>query len=105
MTFFCLPPEIFSQLRHLPLSIPTDDGHYLCFTEVFSKVITGEHRPSILLKPSKSNTLPFYASVQHAKNCQIVVQCESCDMWRIIFSKYKLKPARLIMYHIPVDQS
>ena len=84
----------FLQLHHLPLPIPSEDGHCLSFAEVFCEKITGEHRPSLLKKPSKSNSLPFYASVQHVKNCQMVIQCENCDLWRIIFSKYKLKPSQ-----------
>ena len=71
----------FLQLRHLLLPIPSEDGHYLSFAEVICEKITGEHRPSLLKKHSKSNTLPFYASVQHVKNCQMVIQCESCDLW------------------------
>ena len=86
--------SLFLQLHHLPLPIPSEDGHCLSFAEVFCEKITGEHRPSLLKKPSKSNSLPFYASVQHVKNCQMVIQCENCDLWRIIFSKYKLKPSQ-----------
>lgn len=89
-----LPTEVFLQLKHLPLPIPAEDGHYLSFTEAYKKETTGDYRPSLLKKPSKSKGLPFYASVQHVKNCQLMVQCESCDMWRIIFSKYKLKPTQ-----------
>ncbi len=41
---------------------------------------------------SKTKGLPFYASVQHVNNCKLMVLCENCDLWRLIFSKYKLKP-------------
>ena len=37
-----------------------------------------------------AQTLPFVASVQHARNTNIMMQCEECDMWRIMYSKYKL---------------
>lgn len=78
-----LPKDVFSQLKHLPHPVPAEDGHYLPFYEA---VKTKKK------KSSKSNSLPFYASVQHVRNCQLMIQCETCDMWRLIFSKYKLKP-------------
>jgi hypothetical protein len=34
--------------------------------------------------------MPYTPSVQHAKNTDIMVQCESCDKWRLVFSKKKL---------------
>ena len=37
--------------------------------------------------------LPLYASVQHVKNAQLMVQCEECNMWRLVYSKYKLSVA------------
>jgi len=90
-----LPPHIFSLLKHLPHPVPKEDGHYLSFSEAFETITTGEHRPSLKQKRSKKDkSLPFYASLQHVKNSQIVVQCDSCDMWRIVFSKYKLKPSQ-----------
>ena len=35
--------------------------------------------------------MPFPVSIQHARNTNImVVQCEECGMWQIVYSKYKL---------------
>jgi hypothetical protein len=34
--------------------------------------------------------MPYSPSVQHAKNSDTMVQCESCDKWRLVFSKKKL---------------
>jgi hypothetical protein len=34
--------------------------------------------------------MPYSPSVQHAKNTDIMVQCENCAKWRLIFSKKKL---------------
>lgn len=90
-----LPPHIFSLLRHIPHPIPKEDGYYLSFSEAFNTNTTGEHRASLKKqKHSKDRSLPFYASLQNIKNSQIVVQCDSCDMWRVVFSKYKLKPSQ-----------
>ena len=33
----------------------------------------------------------FPVNIQHARNTNMVVQCEKCGMWRIFYSKYKLK--------------
>lgn len=83
-----LPSHIFSSLRHIPHPSPGDDGHYLSFAEALLVNTTGEHHPSLSIKANKSssNTLPFYASVQHVQNAQLMVQCDNCEMWRLIFS-------------------
>jgi hypothetical protein len=87
-----LPFEVFNKLRHIPHPIPGSYRHYLSFNEAFGQSTTEEHRPSI--NSSKSGIrrkLHFSASVQHVRNSQIMVQCLECGMWRLIFSKYKLK--------------
>ena len=44
-----------------------------------------------LAKPNKKRkSLPFSPSVQHVKNIDIMLQCEECDLWRLLFSKRKL---------------
>ncbi len=76
---------------------PGEDGHYnITFSEIFHSVTSEEHRPSfknpsVSTKSRVKRKLPFYATVQHVKNSQIMVECSECNMWRIIFSKYKLK--------------
>lgn len=50
-----------------------------------------EHRPSFKPpqpKPQKKCKLPYYATVQHVKNADLMVQCK-CQMWRL---HYKLDP-------------
>ena len=88
-----LPPEVFSRLKHLPHPTPGEDNHYLPFSEAYNLITTGEHRPSLKKRKSKSKSLPFYASVQHVKNIQMMVQCDLCGMWRLLLSKYKVKMA------------
>ena len=49
-------------------------------------------RPSKKVREAaKRKKLPFSPSVQHAKNTDIMLQCEDCDKWRLVFSKKKLK--------------
>ena len=54
-----------------------------------------EHRPSLKKAPkTKAKGLPFYVSVQHVKNAQLMLQCKECNMWRLVYSKYKLSVAQ-----------
>lgn len=91
----CKPPRLpldwFSKLGHLPDPVPGDDGHYKRFEVVFKTATTEEHRPSRSRKKTKGKTLPFRASVQHVRNTQMMLQCEECCMWRLVYAKRKLK--------------
>ena len=94
-----LPLDVFKKLRHIPFPVPDGDGgHYLPFADVFSSSNdnTEKYRPSYkppgeLLSKRAKRKLSYYAHVQHAKNSDLMLQCAECDMWRLIFSKYKLK--------------
>ncbi len=85
-----LPEQVFKKLNHLPHPTPGEDEHYAPFIDVFGKITSEEHRPSFK-QQKKKNSLPFYASVQHVKNAGMMMQCDECGMWRLIYSKYKLK--------------
>ena len=58
-----LPPEIFSQIYHLPDPIPASDGHYKSFNEV---MVHQQLRPiarrqrSVLVRPRHSLLLPVF---------------------------------------------
>ena len=67
-----------------------EDGHYKPFDSVYGTDTSEEHRPSLQKRPNRQKTLPFVASVQHARNTNLMVQCEECEMWRLVYSKYKL---------------
>eukprot|EP00731_Ephydatia_muelleri_P010005 Em0005g591a len=82
----------FSKLSHLPDSTPGTDGHYKPFQEVFKKPTTEEHRPSAKKASSKA-TLPFRASVQHVHNAGMMLQCDECALWRLVYAKRKLNSA------------
>ena len=82
--------EMFEKLTYLSDPVPGQDGHYLSFAEVYSSPTTEEHRPSLQARKGWQKSLPFVASVQHEKNANCMFQCEECQMWRLVYSKYKL---------------
>ena len=86
-----LAEDILNSIHHIPLPITNEDGHYASFSALFGTQTFEKHRPSFTSKTSKKNTLPFYASVQHVKNADTTIQCDECSMWRLVYSKYKLK--------------
>ena len=71
-----MPAERFSTLHFIPDPIPGEDSHYLFF-------------PTSLQKKVKSHmkSIGFYASQQHVKNVDMVIQCE---MWRLLYCRHKL---------------
>ena len=89
-----MPSDTFSSLHFLPDPIPGKDGHYCSFTEIYGKSTSEEHRPSLQKPKGRQKSLPFVASVQHVKNASIMIQCEECEMWRLVYSKYKLTEAQ-----------
>ena len=101
-----LPADVFRKLNHLPHPTPGEDNHYAPFSDVFGTNTSEEHRPSYSVKQSKKNTLPFYASVQHVKNIEMMVECEECGLWRLLYSKRKVKKeARLRLQRIIEDHT
>ena len=85
-----LPQEAFNDLHMLPDPVPGDDGHYQPFERVYGTATSEEHRPSLLKRSKKHKTLPFIASIQHVKNTNLMIQCEECGMWRLVYAKKKL---------------
>ena len=85
-----LPGNVFEEINFLPDPVPNDNGHYKSFSDVYGTKTSEEHRPSIQKKPAKQKTLPFSASVQHARNTNIMIQCEECEKWCLLYSKVKL---------------
>ena len=73
-----------------PDPVPGEDEHYLPFEKVYSTPTTEVDRPSSFKRSKKQKTLPFVASIQHARNVNPMIQCVECGMWRLIYSKKKL---------------
>ena len=82
--------QVFEEVYFLPDPVPNDDGHYKSFEDVYGTKTSEEHRPSLQKKPVNQKTLPFSASVQNARNTNIMIQCKECEMWRLVYSKVKL---------------
>ena len=91
----CLPPplpdDVFEKLSHLPDLLPGSEGHYKHFSEVFGSKTSEEHRPSSKCKSQKQKALPLYPSMQHVKNTEMMLLCDECEMWRLLYAKRKLK--------------
>ena len=73
--------------------MPGQDGHYKKFEEVFATNTVEEHRPS--LQKITNKRLPFYPSVQHVRNCNTMLMCDECGMWRLAYANRKLKAAEI----------
>ena len=88
----CQPPrldcQIFEQLKQFPDPTPGDDGHYLPFATIYGRATSEEHRPSKKKKSSKQRTLPFHGKLQHVRNADLMLECEECGMWRLIYAKH-----------------
>ena len=80
----------FSKIHMLPDPVPGEDEHYLQFENIYGTSTTEVHRPSSSKRSKKQKTLPFVACIQHARNVNLMFQCEECGMWRLIYSKKKI---------------
>jgi hypothetical protein len=83
--------DVFAAIHFLPDPVPKGDGHYKSFPDLYGQATTEEFRPS--LKPRVASTklvLGYIPSQQHVHNVGLLVQCEECDMWRLLFCKNKL---------------
>ncbi len=89
-----MDPVAFASLRFLLNPVPGLD-HYKAFEEVYgqSTCISDKHRPSLQQKKRKATL--FSPSQQHVKNVGLLLQCEECDKWRLLFCKHKLSAQEL----------
>ena len=85
-----LPKEVFDTLHVLPDPVPGEDGHYKSLDDLLGTETDGSHRPSLQKTPKRKKTLPFSASIQHVKNVDLMLQCDECAMWRLLYSRFKL---------------
>ena len=81
-----LPREEFDRIKPFLDSMIKGDGHYKKFEEVYGTE-TEDCRPSKQAKPKK---LPFYASIQLLKNSGLMLMCQECGMWRLLYAFRKL---------------
>ena len=81
-----LPEDTFKQLQHPEM---VTISHFLMF-------MGPKHLNDIIHHSLNLNTLPFYASVQHVNNVDLMVECQECGMWRLLHLTYKLKQEQRI---------
>lgn len=81
-----MPNDVFQTLRHLPDPMMGEDDHYLLFEQAYSMKTSEKDRPS-LSNAKKTKALPFIPCSRHVQNVNVVVQCEECDLWRLLYSK------------------
>ena len=79
-----MPSDLFEQLHYLPDPQPSQDGHYHSFSDVFGKPSSEDFRP-IVFRRKKSSKNHF-----HSQSVSNMIQCEECEMWRLVNSKFKL---------------
>ena len=82
-----LPREVF---KPFPDPTPGSDGHFLPFDTVYGSDTTEEHQPSAKKRSSKQQTLPFHGKLQHVKNAGLMIECDECGMWQLVYSTHKL---------------
>ena len=95
----------------LPLPVLGEDDHYMPFDDVYGQFrVEMESSPTVKAKTRKS--IPFNATQQHVKNVGLLLQCDECLMWRLLFSKRKLLPNEIkqlgpfwMIFPIPVELS
>ena len=78
--------ERFKSIHFLPDPVMGSDDHYIPFTDVYGTDTSENERPS-LIQRRKMKTLTYSPSVQHACNAGVLVQCDECNKWCLLFSK------------------
>lgn len=71
--------------------MPSVDGHYLPFDKVFGRETSESHRPSMQAKSQRKKTLPFHGVLQHVKNVNMMLECEECGMWHLLYLEHLLE--------------
>ena len=82
-----LPKEVSDSLHILPDPVPGEDGHFKSFENLLGTKNDERHRPSLQEYTKEEEDS---ASVQHVNNVDLMLQCDECGMWRLLYSKLKL---------------
>ena len=78
---------MFSTPKHLPHPVPGPDDNYKKFSDVFGTKTTEEHHPSSKKKAQRDKSLPFSASIQQVKNIDMMLMCDACEMWQLLYAE------------------
>jgi len=81
--------ERFKEIHFLPNPMNGPNDHYVPFADAYGTSTTENDHPS-LIQRRKIKTLTYFPSEQHAHKTGVLVQCDECDKWRLLFSKRKL---------------
>lgn len=81
--------ERFKGIHFLPNPMNGPNDHYVPLADAYGTSTMENYRPS-LIQQRKIKTLTYSPSEQHALNTGVLVQCDECDKWRLLFSKLKL---------------
>ncbi|CAB4024059.1 Hypothetical predicted protein [Paramuricea clavata] len=85
-----LPSDVFEEIKFHHDPVTNDGGHYKPFEVVYGKTTSEKHRSTLQKRPARIKTLPFVSSVQNPRNTNMMIQCEECEMWRLVYSMCKL---------------
>lgn len=75
-------------IHNLPDPVINEEGHYQSFSDLYGTSTTENDLPTTSSHDKRK--LPFNATQQHVKNVGLLILCEECEMWRLLFSKSKL---------------
>ena len=64
------------------------------FCDIYGQTTTEERRPSIKKRYIKREDSTISWKLQHVKNANLILECEECGIWRLIYAKTKLTKAR-----------
>jgi len=86
--------SVFQTIHNFPGPTQAENDHYKSFSDIYGQTTTEEHHPSLKKRLSKKKTLPFYGKLRHVKNANLMLECEECGMWQLIYTKTKLTKAQ-----------
>ena len=86
----CLPSSVFSEIHVLPDPMPGYEGHYKRFADVYGTTTDESHCPSLQKRSLKAKTLPLASSLKHVKNVDMMLECEHCGRWWLLYCQQKL---------------
>ena len=88
-----LPPEVFSGLYLLPDLTPKW-GKYEEFHTLYGSQTNESYRPWLAEAECKSDGVPCPPSAQHARSTGLVIQCDKCRKWWLLYSRKKIVKAQ-----------
>jgi len=80
---------VYQNLHYLPdpVSSDSEEGHYKSFDEVYGEQTTEKDQPSAK-KAKEVSSCRF--TVKSVKNANLMLRCEECELWRLVYSETKL---------------